>query len=374
MMEFDPDDPAAALPGHVQMQLFELLASKLQVVDDGGDAIFDLGAHVKSRDIQGTEGSLTVRIEFHDNSAERDPLSAEELDAIDQWSERLGNDVADGRYDDSFRNVMNEAIDFELPWAGPSPYAFFPGRFDELIAYWVRLRSLATPSGQKQTRRPRNREFGHPAEWASDKAAEIVDAVVRTRNHVAGYYSEANQPTRGAESARLNEAVAYLRSKKPAELRPVFAGSAEALRQRLIHLHKEIGDALGVNEPTESAACPACGEVSAKLFSNTRGEREVRCTGCHYRATRDDYAAAVSIAMTTLLASDDDKPEMASGDSEPMTIKEAVCRFGIKRSTIDTWIRRGDLQKLRENGNGLTLIDGLEVKRLKDRQKKQTRR
>ena len=69
--------------------------------------------------------------------------------------------------------------------------------------YWLALdwiglhRDLPTPPKGETTRTSNTREYGHPAEWASDKAREIVDKLTSWHDMLAEH-RQAEQATKAA--------------------------------------------------------------------------------------------------------------------------------------------------------------------------------
>lgn len=169
---------------------------------------------------------------------------------------------------------------------------------------WILLRqSLPVPPRRETTRHTTAREYGHPAEWASDRAAEIVDKVTGWHDYLAEKRGE-TPPPQGAEARRLVSAWQYLepRLEQLAEL-----VEREAL-QELSDLHYRIRNTLGYNNPsvTLPMPCPSC-ELIALQRTVGIGHDYIACGNpeCNY-VVRDDedgknYKWLVRVCLDTLI-------------------------------------------------------------------------
>lgn len=187
---------------------------------------------------------------------------------------------------------------------------------------WINLHdhfpTPANPSGAKRTSNVK--VYGHPAEWASDTARDIVDKLTEWHDYLAEHRNE-TPPRRKRmrinddgddvwtwavnEKQRLTKAWEYLepRCEQLAEL-----VDAEALKE-LPDLHHQIRKVLGQFVPkyTIPVPCPsdACG-LRTLMRTMGVGQDFIVCDACGYAIKDTYYPLLVKMTLEAFIA---DQPE-----------------------------------------------------------------
>lgn len=174
--------------------------------------------------------------------------------------------------------------------------------FYRLALDWVNLHTnLPKPLRTDDTRPPAYRDYGHPAEWASDKAAQIAailhdwhDLVAETRNETPP------PPPNTAEIIRVTKAWKYL---EPRIEQLVTIVDPEALTE-IRTLHNQIRAALGHTNPKQvlPAPCPSqdCG-LRTLSRSVSVGHDIIVCASCGYTVREEYYPHLVRVLLDTLI-------------------------------------------------------------------------
>ena len=176
--------------------------------------------------------------------------------------------------------------------------------FNRLAWDWVQLRwRLPKPVQQENGRRSAYREYGHPAEWASDKAAQIAALFHSWHEMLADERNETPPPpTRVAEVIQVSKAWTYL---EPRIEQLVKLVEPEAFRE-LVDLHHQIGNALGYGNPKQVLPIP-CPDERCGLRTLTRniavGKDYIVCGSCGYSVSERYYPLLVRITLDTLIES-----------------------------------------------------------------------
>lgn len=194
------------------------------------------------------------------------------------------------------------------------------------VLYWLTLDWLhlsSMPSlGAKSVRswelgRHSNvRDYGHPAEWASVKAAQIADLMTSWHDYLAEHRNE-TQPRR--KRMRLDDygtdvwawavnekerVVAAWRYLEPRLEQLVELVDAEALKE-LPDLHYGIRRALGVSQPKYTLPMP-CPNSDCQLLTLTRvvgaGKDFICCDHCGYTVKEEYYPLLIRITLDTLIS------------------------------------------------------------------------
>lgn len=166
---------------------------------------------------------------------------------------------------------------------------------------WVNLKThLPTPPASTGGRRASSRkEYGHPAEWASDKAAEIVDKLTGWHDYLAEHRNE-TPPPHGAEQHKLVAAWKYLEPRCE-QLTEIV--EAEALKE-LPDLHHAIRRILGHNAPKYTLPIP-CPNDECQLRTLARvqgiGQEFITCDACHYTIRETYYPLLIRMTLDTLI-------------------------------------------------------------------------
>lgn len=238
-------------------------------------------------------------------------------------------------------------------------YTLWPAQLikyvEDLVKSWEQLKNVDGMARTKRTRGPKVHEFGHPAEWASCKAAEIVAAITALQD---------SSPADTAERPRLDAAVTYLRDLMQGDqAQAIIDGYLDQeVLKRLVDLRNELARVVLGDldpEPESGLPCPICDEPKSSeatgMLFNRRSGPVFRCIACQFTTSGDDYEAM--------------RLAVAQASKEPIRVTRAVAaaHFGIPVGRIQNWLNRGKLTRHRQGGQ--TLVDLVEIKALIDAQK-----
>ncbi|BCI54962.1 hypothetical protein NIIDNTM18_42400 [Mycolicibacterium litorale] len=166
---------------------------------------------------------------------------------------------------------------------------------------WIHLRD-AMPSPMRGTdsgRRSNSRVYGHPAEWASDKAAEITDLLSSWHDLMAEHRNE-KPPPRGGEERRLVAAWQYL---EPRCEQLVEIVDAEDLKE-LPDLHYRIRRTLGATVPKYTLPIP-CPNEECELRTLVRvqgvGQDFISCDSCGYTIKEVHYPLLIRMTLDAFI-------------------------------------------------------------------------
>lgn len=168
---------------------------------------------------------------------------------------------------------------------------------------WIHLRTqLPTPAARGETGRIRQsrREYGHPAEWASDKAAEIVAILTSWHDYLAELRNE-TPPPQGAEQHRLVTAWKYLEPRLEQLCQLV---EHEALKE-LPDLHHGIRRTIGATKPRYAIPIP-CPNDECGLRTLTRltgvGQDFIACDSCGYTIKEIHYPLLIRMTLDAFIS------------------------------------------------------------------------
>lgn len=196
--------------------------------------------------------------------------------------------------------------------------------FYQLILDWVYLhQQLPRPAVSSHAERRANREYGHPAEWAADKAAQIAGILTDWHDLMADHRGEtrpANKIMFGSDLARTQ--FDFVIEARLSEQKRVVAAwnyleprfdqlcqlvAAEAFTE--IHdLHHGIQRTLGYSNPPVMLPMP-CPNAECGLRTLQRhlaaGNDSISCACCGYQV-RDDpeganYKWLIRVCLDTLI-------------------------------------------------------------------------
>lgn len=170
---------------------------------------------------------------------------------------------------------------------------------------WVNLYSnLPTPLRRQQVRVARAQQvFGHPAEWASDTAAEIATTLNATHDSLADHLGDTPPPHQGiTERLRVRAAWTYL------ECRIDRLAATEFGRDMAIEmqdLHGLIRSRLGLTKPRQllPTPCPSC-ELRTLFRSIDRYNDSIECGSCGHVIREEHYPFYTRMVLDTILSSD----------------------------------------------------------------------
>lgn len=181
--------------------------------------------------------------------------------------------------------------------------------FYRLALDWVHLHQhLPKPIQGAITRLPSYRNYGHPREWASDKAAQIAEVLHDWHDLMAQHRGERKPPAPStAEQTRVVKAWQYL---EPRIEQLCTLVEPEALAE-IRTIHHSIRAALGANNPKQLLPIP-CPSDECGLRTLTRtvtvGKDVIECGSCGYTVPETYYPLFVRMALETALAQAGDTP------------------------------------------------------------------
>lgn len=173
---------------------------------------------------------------------------------------------------------------------------------------WVHLHTWLPTPPRKEGRQSKVREYGHPAEWASDTAAEIAALFTSWHDMLADHRSE-TPPPKGSEKTRVVAAWKYL---EPRFDQLVTLVDREALDE--VHeLHQKISNVLGLNNPPQRLDFPCpnsseCENVASLDRIQGIGRDFISCGFCNYTVPEDLYPLLVRCALDAVIDELEGKP------------------------------------------------------------------
>lgn len=180
---------------------------------------------------------------------------------------------------------------------------------DRLVLGYLEIRAtLPKPSAGKPDGtviRSSKKEYGHPAEWASDLARLIADQLNEAHDGLADYMHHTPAPHPGnRETGKVACAHRYL-SNWWSELCTYPAAADTAIA--LVDLDRKVRSGLGRSTPRRGLhiPCPEC-----ELLTLTRRmdveESGVDCAGCGKHILEHEYGAWVRGLMDNILESSEE--------------------------------------------------------------------
>jgi len=176
-----------------------------------------------------------------------------------------------------------------------------------LILDWINLRKyMPTPLLREQARRTTTREYGHPAEWASDTAAHIAGLLNDIHDNLAETLNATPPPHPGTtETVRIRAAWKFIEPRIQDLAHQEWAGdTATEIRQ----LHRQIRSRLGHSNPPETLPMPCPNNECGLLTLQRRirpGTDLITCGNCGYTVKDDqdgsNYRWLVRVCLDTLI-------------------------------------------------------------------------
>lgn len=177
---------------------------------------------------------------------------------------------------------------------------------DRLVLGYLEIRATLPkpPAGTSNSTviRTSKKEYGHPAEWASDFARLIADHLNEAHDGLADHLNHTPAPHPGnREVGKVSCAYRYL-TNWFSELCTYPAAADTAIA--LVDLDRKVRSGLGRSTPRRGLhiPCPEC-----ELLTLTRRldveESGVDCTGCGNHIPEQEYGAWVRVLMDDILDS-----------------------------------------------------------------------
>lgn len=174
---------------------------------------------------------------------------------------------------------------------------------------WIDLSSTLPTPTSNGGRTSNTREYGHPAEWASDKCAEITDHFHGWHDYLAEQRNEKRPPARdnrriGTEQTIIVNAWRYLETRIP-QLINATDPNTEPF-QELFDIHREIRARTCRTRPryTLPMPCPHidCGLRTLQRISGV-GQDFIMCDACGYTIKDEHYPWLIRVTLDTLIDS-----------------------------------------------------------------------
>lgn len=171
-----------------------------------------------------------------------------------------------------------------------------------LVMDWVNISAtLPIPAARgRQERHSTTKVFGHPAEWASDTAAEIAAVLNATHEALADHLGQTPPPHPGTvERVRVRAAWDYLECRIP-QLAEYAGGEDAAIEMR--DLHGKVRSRLGLTRPRQllPTPCPAC-ELRTLLRSVDAYNDSIECGSCGHVIREEHYPFYTRMVLDTIL-------------------------------------------------------------------------
>lgn len=179
--------------------------------------------------------------------------------------------------------------------------------FYQLTIAWAHIHTtLPTPIHQEHARKTHTREYGHPAEWASDTTRKITNLLTEWHDLLAEHRNEKPPPT-GCEQTRIIAAWRYL---EPRIEQLIEIVDDEAFTE--IHdLNREIRNRLGHTNHQQTLAIPCPNDDCQMLALQRRVTHktdQITCGNCGYTTRSEHYQLLARIALDTLIDTAESTP------------------------------------------------------------------
>lgn len=173
--------------------------------------------------------------------------------------------------------------------------------FHQITLDWIYLRThLPRPIHTNQPRRNTTRQYGHPAEWASDHAARIADILTEWHSMLAEHRNETPPPTHAAEQRRVVKAWQYLEPRFDQLTQLVDTEAFTEIRD----IHWEFKRRLGYTNPTHTLPTPCPNDECGQLTLQRRiavGTDLIECGACGYTVQEQHYPLFTRMILDTLI-------------------------------------------------------------------------
>lgn len=171
-----------------------------------------------------------------------------------------------------------------------------------IIIDWTHLhQQLPEPLAAVAGRGSRGtRDYGHPAEWASDASAEIATLVNNWHDDLADYLGATPPPHPGTtELVRVRAAWNFIDPRIPDLSRQEWVGDTIT---EIRELHGKIRSRLGLTRPrlVLPAPCPRC-ELLTLVRSVDRYRDQIDCEHCGHVIRDDHYDFYTRLLLDTLV-------------------------------------------------------------------------
>lgn len=173
---------------------------------------------------------------------------------------------------------------------------------DHLLLDYATLRTqYPTPTSNTPTRRAPRREYGHPAEWASDTARHIADLLDLASEALRDHLGHLPPPPRQRSETRvINHAYTTLTTRLTDFC--TQPGATDTITE-LNDLHHRIRAMLGHTRQRTllPAPCPTCGSIGVTRTVNNDRSDTIECEHCGRTISEAEYGLYARILIDDLL-------------------------------------------------------------------------
>lgn len=171
-----------------------------------------------------------------------------------------------------------------------------------LVEDWLTIHAdMPSPvSRGTNIRSSSTKTYGHPAEWASDKAAEIANKLNNLHDALADHLKSEPAPHPGTtEKGRIAASWRYLRHRIP---QLALYDETGDLTTELNDLHRNIRNSLGHTKHKEvlPVPCPNC-ELKTVTRTADPYNDHITCGNCGFNITEERYPFFVRMVLDALL-------------------------------------------------------------------------
>lgn len=169
-----------------------------------------------------------------------------------------------------------------------------------LVTYWAILHTtLPAPTAKPTPAAKKTRKsYGHPAEWASDTAADIAAKLNWTHDALAEHLHDTPPPHDHApEHTRIRHAYRYL---EPRIQQLVTMPGAQDAAEELAELHHKTRAALGQTRQRvwlKGVPCMACTTPALALIDDDH----VECGACDWTSSRQNLGLLARHAIDAMI-------------------------------------------------------------------------
>ena len=172
---------------------------------------------------------------------------------------------------------------------------------DWLVIDYVTLRTWYPSPAQRDAgaRRGKPQSFGHPAEWASDHAANIAGILNETEHDLREWLDMGAAVHQGHSEARRVQ-LAYLYTKPRVDVLATYPGASAKIVE-LDELHHHYRRAMGYTRKIQYLPCP-CPSCDLRSLAMRFGDEEsISCGSCGRIISQAEYSLFTRIVIDDLI-------------------------------------------------------------------------
>lgn len=190
---------------------------------------------------------------------------------------------------------------------------------DWLVMDYITIRiHMPSPTTSTHTRTaPQgSREYGHPAQWASDTAKAIADCLDATDEAIRDHLGHLPPPPRTRAEGRV-VGYAYRSLQARIETLNDYPGTT-AFLDEAGELHHTIRRALGQTRQRKTLSLPCPGCSCLPVFRTVYDDRRdvIECPHCGYEIKEQEYGLYARILVDELIAQADAQAHLTNGTTQ----------------------------------------------------------